>query len=146
MKPDWTAIRAEYIGGGVTQRELAAKYDIPWQTLRDKANREGGAKDRETARNRIGTESVQRTVEAAADNATLAADIKRRLLQRIADTEDAFPKNTTEYKTYSKGVTTVYKLKDLTAAYKDLTADMTPTNAEGSELLQSLIELERNHD
>ena len=107
MKPDWNAIRAEYIGGGVTQRELAAKYDIPWQTLRDKANREGWAKDRETARNRIGTESVQRTVEAAADNATLAADIKRRLLQRIADTEDAFPKNTTEYKTYSKGVTTV---------------------------------------
>lgn len=111
-----------------------------------KANAEGWADLRREAESKSTATAQQRTAEAAADNATLAADIKRRLLQRIADTEDAFPKNTTEYKIYSKGVTTVYKLKDLTAAYKDLTADMTPTNAEGSELLQSLIELERNHD
>lgn len=146
MKPDWNAIRAEYIGGGVSQRELANKYNVSATTLMKKANAEGWADLRREAESKSTATAQQRTAEAAADNATLAADLKRRLLQRIADTESAFPKNTTEYKIYSKGVTTVYKLKDLTAAYKDLTADMTPTNAEGSELLQSLIELERNHD
>lgn len=36
-----------------------------------------------------------------------------------------------------------YKLRDLAAAYKDLTADMVTTETAGSELLQSLMELER---
>ncbi len=38
---------------------------------------------------------------------------------------------------------TAYKLRDLSAAYKDLTADMTQTETAGNELLQSLMELER---
>ena len=130
MKPDWNAIRAEYIGGGVSQRELAAKYGVKEGTLLKRANAEGWADAREKARNKSITRIEQRVANAAADNATLAADIKRRLLQRIADTDAAFPKNTTEYKTYSKGVTTVYKLKDLTAAFRDITADITPPTDE----------------
>ena len=130
MKPDWNAIRAEYIGGGVSQRKLAEKYGVSFNTLKDKANAEGWADAREKAHNNATTKAQQAVAEAAADNATLAADIKRRLLQRIADTEAAFPKHTTEYKTYSKGVTTVYKLKDLTAAFRDITADITPPTDE----------------
>lgn len=146
MKPDWNAIRAEYIGGGVSQRELANKHGVSATTLMKKANAEGWADLRREAESRCTATAQQRTAEAAADNATLAADIKRRLLQRIADTEAAFPKNTTEYKTYSKGVTTVYKLKDLTAAYKDITGDMVTGETQDNELLASLVALEKRHD
>lgn len=146
MKPDWNAIRAEYIGGGVSQRDLAEKYGVTYAAIRNRAEKDGWVELRDEAQRKSNAAATQRIAEASADNATLAADIKRRLLQRIADTEAAFPKNTTEYKTYSKGVTTVYKLKDLTAAYKDITGDMVTGETQDNELLASLVALEKRHD
>ena len=38
---DWNPIRAEYIGGGISQRKLAKKYNLSETTLMKKANAEG---------------------------------------------------------------------------------------------------------
>lgn len=46
---DWNAIRAEYIGGGISKRKLAAKYDITYAALRNKAETEGWLELREEA-------------------------------------------------------------------------------------------------
>ena len=141
---DWNAIRAEYIGGGISQRKLAEKYDVPWPTLRDRAKRENWQKEAEAARYNSVTRAVQETADAAADNATIAADLKKRLLLRLKRTEEKLPMDATEVQMTKDGKKVIYKLRDITAAYKDLTADMVMAE-QGNELLNALMELERRH-
>ena len=43
-KPDWAKIRAEYITGGISQRKLAAKYNVSETTLMKKAAAENWSK------------------------------------------------------------------------------------------------------
>ena len=139
---DWNAIRAEYIGGGISQRKLAKKYGVSDTTLMKKANAEGWHKLREKAESKSTAQAQQKTAEAAADNAIIAAEIKRRLLMRLKRTEEKFPMDATEVRINDKGRTVVYKLRDLTGAYRDITEDMTGTSG-NNDLLQSLLELER---
>ena len=139
---DWNAIRAEYIGGGISQRKLAKKYGIAEGTMLDRANKEGWKALRNQATIKSITQTEQKTAAAAADNAVLAADIKRRLLLRLSRAEQKFPLDATEIRTQSGKSTAIYKLRDLTAAYKDLTEDMESASADNS-LLQSLLDLER---
>ena len=44
---------------------------------------------------------------------------------------------------YDGNLTEINRLRDLTAAYKDLTGDMPKAEAPANELLQSLLDLER---
>lgn len=140
---DWNAIRAEYIGGGISQRKLAKKYGVSETTLMKKANKEGWQSYRKEADSRATAEAQQKTACLAADNATLAADIKRRLLLRLKRTEEKFPMDATEVRAKVGNSYAVYRLKDLTAAYKDLTEDMLLTASQDNALLQSLLDLER---
>ena len=89
------------------------------------------------------TKTVQRTAEAAADVAAVAARVKKRLLLRLERTEAAFPTDATEAQLTKDGKRVIYRLRDLTAAYKDLTGNMDTGEGGGNELLQSLIDLER---
>lgn len=139
---DWNAIRAEYIGGGISQRKLAKKYGVSDTTLMKKANAEGWHKLREKAESKSTAQAQQKTAEAAADNAVIAADIKKRLLLRLSRIEQKYPLDATEVRTRQGNSTAVYRIRDLTAAYKDLTEDMS-TGTGNNELLQSLYDMER---
>ena len=139
---DWNAIRAEYIGGGISQRKLADKHGIPVDKLLKIANREHWKDDREKASNKAAMKAQQKTAVAAADNAVLAADIKKRLLLRLSRAEQKFPMDATEVRTQVGKSTAIFKLKDLTAMYRDLTEDMAGTSTDNA-LLQSLLDLER---
>ena len=140
---DWNAIRAEYIGGGISQRKIADKYGVNADVLMQRANREHWKRDRDKAESKASAKIQQKAADAIADNATLAADIKRRLLLRLKRTEEKFPMDATEVRAKVGNSYAVYRLKDLTAAYRDLTGDMQLANDAGNELLQSLIDLER---
>lgn len=141
---DWGKIRAEYIKGGISQRKLAEKHGVSFNTLIKKANVEKWRSQRDETYNRITKSVQQKTADAVADNATLAAGIKRKLLQRLDRILDTFPEDdATEVQKYEKRQRKVYKLKDLTSMYKDLTGDIAQQDGEGSELLKSLVELER---
>ena len=140
---DWNAIRAEYIGGGISQRKLAKKYGIAAGTLLQRANTEGWNALRNQATIKSITKVEQRTADAAADNATLAQDFKRRLLLRLMRVEEKFPMDATQIEIMDKGKKVTFKLRDLTASYKDLTDGMVVNEDTGNELLKSLIELER---
>ena len=134
-KPDWNAIRAEYIAGGIGQRKLAQKYGISEHTLIGRARAEEWAADREKAKNEAATKALQKVVESAASNAVIAQRIREKLLRRLEKEIDALPdsigtnkrKAVTEYDydgkrpKKTKDLATEYKLKDLTAAWKDLT-------------------------
>ena len=141
---DWNAIRAEYIGGGISQRKLAEKHGVSYRSLRQKAESGGWVEERDEAWRRSGAEAAQRTANAAADNATIAADLKKRLLLRLKRTEEKLPMDATEVQMQKDGKKVIYKLRDITAAYRDLTADMVMTE-QGNELLTALMELERRH-
>ena len=121
---DWNAIRAEYIGGGISQRKLAKKYGVSDTTLMKKANAEGWHKLREKAESKSTAQAQQKTAEAAADNAVIAADIKKRLLLRLSRMEQKYPFDATEVRTSEGKNTVTFRIRDLTAAYKDLTSDM----------------------
>ena len=139
---DWNAIRAEYIGGGISQRKLAAKHGVPWRTLQDRAKREEWIKQKDDTCAKAVIISCQKTATAAADNAVIAADIKKRLLLRLKRIEEKYPFDATEIRTHEGKSTVTFRIRDLTAAYKDLTDDIqsigTDKNAPIYELLRKL--------
>lgn len=106
-----------------------------------KANAEGWAKLRRDADSKSIAIAQQKTAEAAADNATLAADIKRRLLERLRRIEAKYPLDATEVRSRNGNSTAIFRLRDLTAAYKDLTEDMPKAQAADVEDLSPLVEL-----
>ncbi len=143
---DWNAIRAEYIGGGISQRKLAAKYSVSETTLMKRANAERWALLRKQTDSKITAKAQQKAVDSAADNAALAASIKRKLLQKINRIVEALPEedDATEIREGSPMIRQkIIKLKDLTSMYKNLTADMQTGQQGNNELLQSLYDLER---
>lgn len=142
---NWDEIRAEYIRGGISQRKLAAKHGVSFNTLIKRANVQKWNSQRADTYNKITKRVQQKTADIVADNATLAAGIKRKLLERINNLLDTIPEGmtSTELQQYEKGKKKIFKLKDLTSMYKDLTADMAQPDEAGNELLQSLMELER---
>jgi outer membrane biosynthesis protein TonB len=121
---DWNAIRAEYIGGGTSYRKLAEKYQVSFMVLKTRAKKEDWPGLRTQAEHKASTEATQKTAEAAADNAAIAANIKKRLLLRLSRMEQKYPYDATEVRTHDGKNTVTFRIRDLTAAYKDLTSDM----------------------
>lgn len=136
---DWNAIRAEYIGGGISQRKLAKKYGIAEGTLLQRANVEHWQKLRNQAEIKSITRTEQKTAEAAADNAIIAADLKKRLLLRLKRIEEKYPFDATEVRTHEGKSTVTFRIKDLTAAYRDLTDDMPKTETDKNAPIYELI-------
>lgn len=79
----------------------------------------------------------QKTAQQASDNAAVAQRIKAKLLKKLEKEIDSLPdsigsesRNSVIEKSHEKGAnrikeaTKAYKLRDLTAAYRDLTEDM----------------------
>ena len=140
---DWNAIRAEYIGGGIGQRKLAEKHGVTYSALRNKADIEEWVKLRAEAKQKSGAKAAQKTADAAANNAIIAEEIKHSLLVRLKRIEKKYPIDATEVRTRQGNNTAIFRIRDLTAAYKDLTEDMTAAVTQTNDLLQSLMDLER---
>ena len=159
---DWNVLRAEYIEGKTSYRKLADKYGISVNTLSPVATAEGWPKLRKEAQDKATAKAIQKTADIAADNATIAARIRTKLLRKLEREIDALPdmigsetRNSVTENEFSqdgrriqkvKEAAKAFKLRDLAAAYKDLTADMVQTEQAGNELLQSLLELERRSE
>jgi hypothetical protein len=160
--PDWHKLKIEYISGDISLRKLSEKHGVPWSTLRSKSFREKWGKEREKARTKVKQTAIKKTAETAADNALIASRIRTKLLLKLEKEIDALPdligsetrSNIIDFEyqgknskpTKSSEFSKAFKIRDLTAAYKDLTGDLTTTDNAGSELLQSLLELERRVD
>ena len=132
---DWAAIQAEYIGGNIGQRRLAEKHGVPFGSLRDRAKTEGWYQLKLAAIHEAGIKAAQKTAEAASDNALTAARIKAKLLDRLEKLTDVVLMATEERSYDGDQLVAINRLRDLTAAYKDLTGDMPKAEA-GEEVLQ----------
>ena len=141
---DWHQIRAEYING-VSIRSLAERYPVSFSAIQKRSVREKWAESRKAAKIKIDENVIEKTAEKVADNATLAADIKRKgllLLNKLFD--DYMQYTVTEHRESKEpGTVDVKRLRDLTAAYKDLTEDIQAGSNATNELLQSLLDIER---
>lgn len=142
---NWHKVRAEYIGGA-SQRSLADKYGVSISAVQRRSRKENWTAERETARIEVQEKVMQKTADLAADNATIAAGIKRKALMILDRLLDYYSFNSTEHQQFGPGSKDISRLRDLTAAYKDLTGDLTTANNSTNELLQSLIDLERGRD
>ena len=136
---NWNKIRAEYIGGGISQRKLAKKYGVSETTLMKKANAEGWHGLRADADSRSTAIAQQKTADAVSDNATIAADIKKRLLLRLQRIEAKYPFDATEIRAKEKDNTVIFRIRDLTAAYKDLTEDIATVSADKNAPIYELL-------
>ena len=89
MNTNWTKIRNEYINGYISQRKLAEKHGIPYQTLRDRALKEKWNDKRKAQREIIGKKTEQKTAEKIAERESdLAARINsaaEELLEKIQE-------------------------------------------------------------
>ena len=83
----------------------------------------------------------QKIADAVSENATLATDLKNALLKRLKRIEEKFPADATEVRTKDGDFIAVYRFKDLTAAYRDLTGDVLKVAAQDTEDLSPLVEL-----
>lgn len=103
---DWTAARDEYIQGGVTYRQLAAKYNVPLRTLGKRAKAEDWVGLRQQVIDKSATLAAEAAAQAKADMATRIYDSAGLMLEKVLDAlQDAItPKD----------------IRALTAAVKDI--------------------------
>jgi len=92
-KPDWIKIRAEYETTGISQRKLAAKYNVPYPTLRDRAKREKWTIGAHVAREKLVATARARIIEKRATKLAKEIDpaleatslINQLVLETLAD-------------------------------------------------------------
>lgn len=103
---DWTAARDEYIQGGVTYRQLAAKYGVPLRTLGKRAKAEDWVGLRQQVVDKSATLAADAAAQAKADMATRIYDSAGLMLDKVLDAlkDDITPK----------------EIRALTAAVKDI--------------------------
>lgn len=163
---NWAAARAEYVAGGVSQAALARKYGVSVYALRKRAGAEGwaAAKKRGAVRAEEGGTGkppwgdgpaggdVQDAGPAPTGDAGFDApddsggdiQVARRarmaLLQMLERAAATIPCDATEVKTTGDGgEVRLLKLRDLTAAYKELAGDLPAGDADGGS--QVVIDL-----
>lgn len=74
-RPDWITLRAEYIAGGISYRQLATKHGVNVSTLEKRAIREGWAADLQQACSKV----------AADLPGVVAEKVTRQLSEYLAD-------------------------------------------------------------
>ncbi len=131
-KPDWNAIKAEYIGGGISQQELAEKHGIPYPTLRDRAHEEKWTQSRKNARIKSVKKAEDRTADAAAANAVKLQKARAMLIDRIIKALEQMPdKSGTRIrqsqfdKNTGKQLSVDYDLSTLVSAFEKLSSGST---------------------
>ena len=155
-KYDWNAIRAEYIAGGISQRKLAEKHGIAYTALRRRAETDGWVDDREKAKRECVASATRKAASMAAESATTAERIRQKLLRRLEAEIDALPENigsntrqaiiTRTVEGRNRGNTTTkdkskeYKLRDLTAAWRDLTEGLVD-DGEKEDVVKVIIDV-----
>lgn len=107
--PNWKKIKAEYIAGGTSYRELAQKYSVSFSTLRKVASREKWTDLKNKARTKKDTKLVESVAEREANKVTTLQDTADALLQRIYEGV-----NSGEF------VIDTQSIKQITGALKDL--------------------------
>lgn len=137
-------------------RALSQPHGIPLRTLQRRSSAEGWVALREKARAGRGREcgtgeprpvmdgeggAAAGDMAGGAEDVEIAMRIRRQLLRKLEQATDVIPCDATEMKTQDEGNTVkLLKLRDLTAAYKDLVEDI-PTEDSGKQVPKVIIDV-----
>ncbi len=83
MEADWKKIRKEYIKGGTSQRQLAAKYGVSVNTIKKKCKAEGWVKLRSQKDSKCTAKTVDKLAEQEARVDTAVYDAANELLAKF---------------------------------------------------------------
>ena len=131
---DWKALEAEYIAGSDGYRKLAAKYNVPVSSVRDRMKSGQWYKQRMERRPKDVAETVQNIVDAVSESQVQLATKVYRIALQIADRleEEIAEKKTIksfEFKNYTGSLIDLYKL------IGDMSADQTDDKTAGVVIL-----------
>lgn len=87
--PDWAAIRAEYIAGGISFRKLAEKHGVSFNTVKGRARREQWTDARRKACEIAATKSIEQAAEAAATYDSRIYATADKLLDKVSKAIEA---------------------------------------------------------
>lgn len=131
-KPDWNAIKAEYIGGGVSLRILAEKHKVPYGTLRRRYEDDHWKEARDKAKQEVSKKAIRETADAAAENAVKLQKARAMLIDRIIKALEQMPdKSGTRIrqsqfdKNTGKQLSVDYDLSTLVSAFEKLSSGST---------------------
>ena len=79
----WGKIRAEWLKGGTTYKKLGEKYHLSANTIRNRASKEGWAKEKVQIRDKVGTELRGRIVRARVNHLEKLIDANEALLDGL---------------------------------------------------------------
>lgn len=82
---DWIAIRNEYASTDISTRELAEKYGISYNTVKDRASREKWAEMRDDQHRKITAKTQQETAKAVAKDEAGRVSRLLRIADRLMD-------------------------------------------------------------
>lgn len=141
---DWEAARAEYLAGGITLKELAQKHGLKQNEVSRRSKEEGWvALKKEEARAGDSGERKQTQYArgSSGDEVKVARRTRRALLQMLERAAKSIPCDATEVKTTAEdGAVKLMKLRDLTAAYKELVGDL-PADEDDREARRVVIDV-----
>lgn len=93
MAADWNKIRKEYIKGGVSYRQLAAKYGVALRNIARRASDENWVQLRQQAYNKATSKTVSAVAEQGARVDTKVYDTAVMLLDALQFSIDAITKD-----------------------------------------------------
>lgn len=82
---DWKKIKTEYITTSISQRKLAAKHNVSFSTLRNRANTEKWFDLKEQHRNKVITNATKRIADKQTDLLVEEFDTACKLVELIQD-------------------------------------------------------------
>ena len=138
---DWNVIKGEYISSTISKAALANKYGVTYYALNKRSKLEKWGELRARVQQESIRKVTERTADAAADNAVIAERIKTKLLDQLEKLADVVLTATEEREYDGPNLVAVNRLRDLTAALKDLTGDMPRGGTADVEDLSPLVEL-----
>lgn len=88
---DWDVIKADYLQGGTSQRKLADKYGVSYNTLKQRSVAEGWAKQRETVRRKSAAKAQRKIITQRAKDIAALDRVRSKLISKLERTIDRFP-------------------------------------------------------
>ena len=127
---DWKKLKAEYVAGGISYRELAKKYDVKFSNLKNVAVKEKWAALREQAKNKSTTKLVENISKQNAKIDDKYFRVVDKVLDKAEGVIDAIPEWTVvtlkemamalKYLKECKGVKTELDIKEQEARIANL--------------------------
>jgi hypothetical protein len=155
---NWDAMREAYVAGRMSLGALARAHGLTtyrvnkhsraegWVAMRREAKAARGRADetegvREAAEKRSDTAIREAAVDGTAEDIEVALRVRKKLLLKLEGATDVIPIDATEMKIQENSKTVkLLKLRDLTAAYKDLIDDMSVADV-GREQARVIVDV-----